>query len=316
MWIMMMVAAWSFSPVDASQPTETNIVAKVNGSEILQKDFTRETKNVRFRFQNAQPPKTEDEIQKQALDNLIGAQLLYNESKKAGITVSDEATTNEYMRFKKQFPSPEMFDNALKQEGLTDSDLKSEISRSLTIREFIDQKFTKQVTISDEETRQYYNANQKAFVQPEMVKARHILITVPKDATEAQKEESRKKLEGIQKKVTAGEDFAELAKTHSQCPSSSDGGNLGEFTRGQMVKPFETAAFSLEPGQVSPIVETQFGYHLIKVEGKTPERTMDYDHMKKNITRLLTQEKVQAEVETYLKQLKSQSKIEYLLEPK
>ena len=121
-------------------------------------------------------------------------------------------------------------------------------------------------------------------------------------------------MEGVEKQLKDGKDFAELAKAHSDCPSSAKGGDLGFFERGQMVKPFETAAFSMDKGDVSPIVETKFGYHLIKVEDKRAASTMGYDQVKKSIVHFLTQQKVQEQVGAFLEKVKSESKIEMLKE--
>jgi peptidyl-prolyl cis-trans isomerase C len=111
---------------------------------------------------------------------------------------------------------------------------------------------------------------------PEQVHARHILVKVDPKADATQKAAARKKIEDIQKQLKNGEDFSELAKKASDCPSNAKGGDVGYFGRGQMVKPFEDAAFSLKPGEVSGIVETEFGLHLIKVMDKKPEKIMDY----------------------------------------
>jgi len=123
------------------------------------------------------------------------------------------------------------------------------------------------------------------------------------------------KIEKIQQKLRQGEDFAALAKEFSQCPSGSKGGDLGYFAQGQMAKPFEDAAFALMPGEISDVVETTFGYHLIKVNDKTPETVLAFDDIKDGLKRYLTQQKVQQEVVLYVQKLKEQATVErYLTE--
>jgi peptidyl-prolyl cis-trans isomerase C len=107
-----------------------------------------------------------------------------------------------------------------------------------------------------------------------------------------------------------GEDFASLAKEFSQCPSNAKGGDLGYFQRGQMVPPFEQVAFALKPGAVSDIVETKFGYHLIKVIDKKAETTIPYKDVKEKLEQNLKREKIQKEVTLYVEKLKEKAKVE------
>ncbi|MFQ5772679.1 MAG: peptidylprolyl isomerase, partial [bacterium] len=155
-----------------------------------------------------------------------------------------------------------------------------------------------------------YDANPKFFKQPEEVKASHILIKVDADATEAQKSEARQKIKNVQQKLKSGEDFALLAKEFSQGPSSVKGGDLGYFRRGQMVKSFEDAAFSLKLNEVSDIVETRFGYHLIKVVDKKPEKIFTYMEVKDRLNQRIKQQKVEKEAGIYINKLKEDAKIE------
>ena len=120
------------------------------------------------------------------------------------------------------------------------------------------------IAVSEADARAYFDAHPDEFKMPERVHASHILVKVDPNASDASKAESRKKLEGIKARLDGGEDFAKLAEENSDCPSSAKGGDLGFFTRGQMVAPFEEAAFALNPGDTSDVVETRFGFHLIK----------------------------------------------------
>ena len=214
---------------------------------------------------------------------------------------------------KSRFPNEDEFKSSLSKMNLTEADLITQIKRALTVQQFIDKKFVQKVTVSDKETRAYYDANQAAFKQPEQVKASHILIKVGPQADEPQKAAARKKIEEIQQKVQKGDDFAALAKEFSEGPSSAKGGDLGYFRKGQMMKPFEDAAFALKPGEVSDIVETSFGYHLIKLADKKPESTIAYEDIKAKIQEYLKQKKVGEQVELYIADLKGKAKVEQFL---
>ena len=194
--------------------------------------------------------------------------------------------------------------------NLTEDEVRVQIQRGLAIRELIDQKVASKVVITDEETRAYYDGNSQLFQQPEQVKASHILIKVEPTADDAKKAEARKKIVEVQQKLKDGGDFAALAKEYSQGPSGSKGGDLGYFKRGQMVKPFDDVAFSMKTNEVSDLVETRFGYHLIKVYDKKPEQTLAYADVKDKIAQRLKQEKVEKDATLYVENLKKGAKVE------
>jgi len=132
-------------------------------------------------------------------------------------------------------------------------------------------------------------------------------------ADESKQEEARRKLQEIRDKLKAGEEFSSLAKECSECPSSAKGGDLGYFRRGRMVKPFEEAAFALEPGEISEVVQTRFGYHLIKVTDKKPESIVPYDEAKEEIEQRLRMQKTQQGMREYLEKLKEEANIQRFL---
>ena len=253
------------------------------------------------------------EIKKEVLENLINRELFYQESQRQGIIV-DEAAVNEQLRkLKERFPSEAEFKSALSKANLSEDALKSQFKRGMAIQRFIDKQFVQKITVSDKDSKAYYDSHPDLFKQPEQVRARHILIKVNPGGDESQKVEARKKMEKIQGRVQKGEDFAVLAKEFSEGPSSAKGGDLGYFERGKMVKPFEEAAFTLRPGEVSDIVETKFGYHLIKVMDKKPETTVAYEDIKDKLERHLKQEKVQRKLSLYVEKLKEKAKVERFL---
>jgi peptidyl-prolyl cis-trans isomerase C len=140
------------------------------------------------------------------------------------------------------------------------------------------------------------------------------LIQVPQGADAVAKQQAKTKVDGILKDLKAGKDFAAAAKENSQDPGSApNGGDLGYFEQGQMVQPFEQAAFALKPGQMSEVVETQFGYHIIKVAEKQDSRVVPLEEAKPKIEEYLTEQNRHAQTELFVNALKAKAKIEILM---
>jgi peptidyl-prolyl cis-trans isomerase C len=251
-----------------------------------------------------------DQIRSQVLENLIARELLYQESQKKGIKISEEEVNKQLINVKAQFPNEAEFNNALTRMNLSEASIKEKLQRDLALKKLIEDEVAPKVTVSDSDIRAFYENNPETFKQPERVKASHILIKVDPKADASQKAEAQKKIDLVQEKLQKGEDFGALAKEYSEGPTGPKGGDLGYFTRGQMVKPFEEAAFAMKPGEVSGMVETTFGYHLIKVTDKTPEGTMSYDDVKERLGEFLKQQKIQEEINVYVKKLEEKAKIE------
>lgn len=310
---IMSIAAYCSAQDKTTTPGK---VASVNDVIITQKLLDEELtmlKNSYARSGKPIPENEMDNIRKKILEDLINQELLFQESKKEGIKVKKEAVAERVSAFKKQFPDENAYQKALNDLNMTLQDLENRIARYFAIKEVIDTKITKDVTVPETETRTYYDTNAEKFKRPEQVKASHILIKVAQDADDDQKTKAREKIEAVQKKLKEGSDFAEMAKTFSEGPSKTNGGNLGFFKRGQMVKPFEDAAFALKKDEISDVVETRFGYHLIKLTDKNPAGTLGYDEMKDKIANRLKEEKKNTIIMKHLDDLRKAAKIEKFL---
>lgn len=310
--------AWLASPTwtEEKHPSGGE-VAVVNGSVITQEDFEDEMARVQQMFLNRGTPLSDSQlprIKREVLESLISRELLYQESQKRGIDVGESAVDEQLSKLKKRFPSEAEFNRALGQMNLSEAAVKSQIRRGMAIQRLIDEQFAGEVNISEKESKAYYDSHPSLFKQPEEVRASHILIKVDPQADESQRTKARQEIEKIQERLKKGEDFAALARKHSECPSSVKGGDLNYFRRGQMVKPFEDTAFALETSEVSGIVETRFGYHLIKVTDKKPETTIAYKDIKGKIEEGLKQEKVQKETRRYVAKLKEKADVKRFLE--
>jgi peptidyl-prolyl cis-trans isomerase C len=314
---------WQASAADekTAQAQETvsgggDNVAMVNGTPITRADYDRVmgyAKQQAFLRTKDGKPLDDAQVKKEVMDQLIGGELLYQETQKAGIRIDPKTVDERLAQFKKRFSNDADYKASLKTMNLSENQIKSDIERSLAIEKFVLDKFMDKVSVPEKEIKEYYESHAHLFNQPEQVRASHILIKVDSKATESEQAEALKKIKAVQEKQKKGEDFAQLAKTYSEGPSSSKGGDIGYFIRGQMAPPFEEAAFKMKPGEVSDVVKTRFGYHLIKVTDKKPATKVTYEDMKERIAQFLKREKVQKEVKEFVDKLRKDAKVEILL---
>jgi len=236
-------------------------------------------------------------FKKNILDQLIDYELIYQQAQKEKVKISNDEINLEIDKIKDNFSSPEEFDEALKANNITLVRLKEDIKRQLMINSILEET-RNQVSVSDEELLEYYNENKESFLEPEQVHARHILVET--------EEEANNLLLQLKEGLT---DFAELAKEKSIGPSAPSGGDLGFFAIGQMVKEFEDAAFSLEPGEISGVVQTQFGYHIIKCEEKKEEYSPTFEEAKERISNLLKSQRENEAITALISKLKEEANI-------
>jgi peptidyl-prolyl cis-trans isomerase C len=295
------------------------MIANVNGTAISTEDVEQEVKAILSQYQQQIPPEQLKtmlpEIKKQAVESIINRYLLYEEVERQNIDVDADRVEEEIQKIAGQFPSQEAFEEQLGNHGISldvmERDLGQQFRVDTLIRNYVD---TKNIKVTNEEVVNFYESNPDSFQSPEQVRASHILLKV--DSGESQEVKSQKRLEmaGIIGRIEKGADFAEMAQTHSDCPSKQKGGDLGLFGRGQMVKPFEEAAFKLAAGEVSDIVETEFGYHVIKLVEKNEARKEEFETVKDQIVNHLIAIKEQGEFQELIKGLRKEATIEYAQE--
>lgn len=265
------------------------------------------------RIQSGNTPEDQKKAQLAALDQLIYAELMYQEGMKAAPADLEKQVDFKMAQNKGKFVSPVEFEAALKESGMTEKEL-AEISRKdIVITNYIDTKIAPTVKVSDAEIKKFYDDNRDRLGEEPQVKASHILIGVDASATPEVKAKAKEKAEGLLKELKSGKDFAEVAKTSSTCPSKEQGGDLGFFGKGQMVPEFEQAAFGLKPGEMSGVVETQFGYHIIKLTDKKGGEAPKLEELKEKIASFLKGQKTQKAVFDFVTNLKNETKVEIML---
>ena len=290
-------------------------VAKVGATIITRKELDRAFSVLvaQNRIQPGSTPEAMKEAQKAALDQLIFADLIYQQGLLSPPADLDKQVEFKMAQNKSKFASTAEFEAALQASGITEKDL-TEISRKdIVISNYIETKIVPSITVTDEEAKKFYDENKAQLGEEPQVRASHILIGVDAAATPEEKAKAKEKAVGILKEIKEGKDFAAAAKSDSTCPSKDQGGDLGFFGKGQMVPAFEQAAFSMKPGEISDVVETQFGYHIIKLTDKKDAEPPKFDEIKEKITVFLKGQKTQKAVFDYVTKLRTESKVEILL---
>jgi peptidyl-prolyl cis-trans isomerase C len=297
---------------------KAGIVAVVNGAEIPVEDFYSELNRVQRAFVETGKPLTSAQLVRlrtEVAEGLVRRELLYQESKKK-VQVSEAEINEELKKLKGQYASETDFNNALNIMKITPASLRVQVDRGLAMQKLIETQFASKATVSDQEIRSYYDRAKDSFRQPEQVRASHILIKVDPQWDAAKKAEARKKLAGVKSKVDQKQDFATLAKANSEdAANASKGGDLGYIRMGQVLKPFEDALFVLKVGEVSDIVETPLGYHLIRATERKPETVIPFENLKDQLRVALKQEKGQQEAIVYVGKVRDTAKVDIFLPP-
>jgi peptidyl-prolyl cis-trans isomerase C len=292
-------------------------VAKVGDTIITRGELDR-AEAILVKQNPPQQPLTSEQtkqITDYLIEQLVSAELLYQSGLKLEVKELEKKVEDKITQARAGYAKPEEFEAVLKAQDIDEKLLREYTRKEIIVNNLIEKEIIPKVKVSDEEILKFYNDNkERYFSKPEQVRASHILIGVDQKADEETKKKAKEKAEAVLKEVKEGKkDFAELAKSNSTCPSKDQGGDLGPFGKGQMVKPFEDAAFALKQGEVSGIVETQFGYHIIKLTEKKASENVSLDEAKTKIAEFLKGQKIQGKVAEYINEVKGKIKVEKLL---
>ena len=244
-------------------------------------------------------------LEEKALDQAIGAKLLLDRSEELDIPLSAADVDAEVSRVVTQVGGPENYKKALDAQGITEVAFRKELEKGAKVNKLVEQACSGVADPTEDEVAKFYEAHKAEFVVPHQVLCQHILVKGSGDA-------ALDKIKEIRERIVSGKsDFAAEAKEHSDCPSGQEGGSLGWFGRGMMVPEFDKAAFEMKKGEVSGVVSTQFGYHIIyKADEKGGgEQTLVDVH--DQIKDLLRHEARGRAMDAFVAELKANAKIEY-----
>jgi len=289
------------------------VAAKVNGRAIyinqLKPNVDKELAKYRKYGASNMSAATKSRLQKQELDREVGVELLAQAGEKL-IGKKAEAKVDE--RIKAKHAADAKSEHTLKtlDKDLKNAEYRKQVRRQLFIDEYLEKQGLPELRATEAEAKKYYEENQPSFKVAESLKVSHILIRLPKDAKEAEVAKAREEMVRIRQEAVSGKSFSELATKHSACASAPAGGNLGYITRGYMPREFDTVAFALKEGEMSDVVRTRHGFHIIKAADKKPERIQEFVEVKDLIEKFLVK-KIQADkIDEIVRNLKRDAKVE------
>jgi peptidyl-prolyl cis-trans isomerase C len=299
-----------------SAPGTDEVVARVNGTSIKRKELDTAVQALATQMARrgrAVPASQSATLEHDVLDELIGRELLLEEGSKHIPLDIEKKVQEQVDQTKTQLGGEDEFKKTLAGTGITPEEYAQRVRDNLIIHAAID-NLDKEFTISPAEVRDFYDKNPDQFKQPESVRASHILIRVPPDATDDVKKAKKAQIDAARSLVKGGQSFADVAKKVSEDPGSAPkGGDLGYFSHGQMVPEFDVVAFSLKTNQVSDVITTQFGYHILIVTGRKPAQTMAFDDVKDELGKYLKQRKANDATRDHVAELRKMAKIDVLL---
>ncbi|HET7292643.1 MAG TPA: peptidylprolyl isomerase [Vicinamibacteria bacterium] len=300
-------------PIDGETPLPSplpEVAAKVNGQAIPLRFVEMIAK--RLLEQSGNQAKDRPFAYRRATQQLVVRELLFEEAAARGLKADDARVEAAYNEARVPYPDDRAWLAFLAQQGMDADGFRRELRIQHTVAALMRAEGDLAGTqVAEKDARAYYDAHPEKFDSGERLRASHILIRVPGDAPAAQKEALRKKAEEVLAKVRKGGDFTALARQFSaDTGSAGKGGDLGEFHRGQMVPPFEAAAYALEPGEVSGVVESPFGFHIIKLVERLPALKVEFEAAQEPIRQAVIEERRAKRVEALVAQLWARSRIE------
>jgi peptidyl-prolyl cis-trans isomerase C len=317
--------------VQAETGAADSVAVTVNGVDINESRIEAQLKpqlaKVGAQLPSAFVEQYKNQLRQQVLEGMIVEQLLDGKVKENNIIVTEEEVVGHLEKAAaQQNLSLADIKEMMEARGQSFDEAKQRIKKGMAYQKLMDTQWAGKINVTEDDAKKYYSENKTKFETPEQVRASHILIkpdtnqatagsaltSDPNADPNQAKAKAKAKAEDLLKQIKGGADFAELAKTNSgDTYSAIQGGDLGFFGRSQMVPAFERAAFALKAGQVSDVVETQFGYHIIKLTDHKDANTIPFEQAKDDIVKLLTQTKQAEFAEEYINSLKANAKIVY-----
>lgn len=290
-----------------------DVAVSVNGAVLMKAQLEKQIKDIMKTYQEQIPKdkikEAQANIKTQLIENFIMRTVLENEIKKKNV-VAEEKEIKEVMDgIKANIEPAQKLEEFLKANKMTMDELNKNIAYDIKVKKIVAMELGDKAKPTRKEISKFYDENKEKFIVPESVHLRHILIAMKEKDDDKTKAEKKTKIENLRQQIIGGASFAEVAKKNSDCPSKESGGDLGTITRGQTVKPFEDAAFSQKIKVVGPVISTDFGYHIIEVLERNPEKKVALNEVKEKISEYLEQQKQTEAFAALMDRLRSKAEI-------
>ena len=293
------------------------IVAVINQEAITLSELEKSVKNIKVEIQAADRLEKREKIltvYRQVLNQLVDEKLIDQEVKKAGVKVTSKEieATLEDVRHRNGL-TQEMLEKTLTKDGITLEAFKKEIEKKIQRMKVINHSLKVELKPSERELRDFYEKNADRYRGTESYRTSHILFHVPKGATDEEIRKIRKDCQKVLEKIRKGEDFGEMALLYSEDTSAKDRGDLGYFKRGELLPAFEKEALRLQVGEVSGIIRTQFGFHIIKLVERKGGQPLPFESVKEDVQKDYYEKEMEKAFRQFLTTLKEKSIIEIKL---
>jgi parvulin-like peptidyl-prolyl isomerase len=243
------------------------------------------------------------------LQRAIDSRLLAQEARKRGFEPNQQRVDDKMKKVAEGAGGRAALEAELVKSGVSYAQLRSSAVEADLAQSLVEREIASKIEVSDDDVAAFYAANPELFTTPERIHSRHILFLVESDASDQEQEAVRERAEAARQRALAGEDFAALAVELSEGPNAKRGGDLGFTARGQMIPEFDEAVWQLEPGEISDVVESHLGYHVIEVDEIVPGTVVSLDEARPLVTNLLRQERTGEALEAFVTELRAKAEI-------
>jgi peptidyl-prolyl cis-trans isomerase C len=309
------LAVAGFAPCQQAAPSPDGLnplIMRVNGEPVYAAEISLVMRTMVGQLEQNGSDFEIEQVLQAATDRAIEQKLLAQEARRFGLSPDEERVAQQMAAADQRAGGREALAATLAAGGSSPEQLENLFREIELGRAFINNQIRPTVQVSDDDVVEFYNSNPDIFVVDEQVRARHILFTVDERADAGADRQARRRAEQARARALAGEDFAELARELSEGPTAPNGGDLGYFSRTTMAPPVAEAAFALDSGEISDVVTSSFGYHVIRVEDHRPPGLIPFEEARVQARTILTNQKTAETVGTLLKTLYDNADIELL----
>ncbi len=274
------------------------MVAIVNGIRITKEQLRQETNFISLKNRNLD----QENLYKQALKNLIDAAMILKQSEKAGVFVEEHEIDEALVKFLSHFSDEQKFNSKLKEIEITEEELRARLELHVRVGKFLAGKFDYQDESCEEKLLKFFEANRELFITDDKIRLSHVLI-------EGYCEEVRECAENIRREISSAEDFKFQVQTASHCPSCLQNGDLGYLLKGELIPELDEIAFGMKPGEISDVIKTPYGYHILMVTECIPARQLEFEEVREFLSQYHQNLLMELNVEKYLNELRQKADI-------